>query len=573
MKHDSAVSEQRFRPGRALARVLLAVAVLNLAWLVPAHADTGSGVVSLTTLGAASTENFDSLSSIEGNTTNTALPAGWYITESGTRENEQYAADDGSNDDGDTYSYGSLGSSERALGGLQSGTLIPVRGAKFTNNTGAPINSLLVAYTGEEWRLGTAGRTDRIDFQISTNAVDLSSGTYVSVHALDFTTPDTVTLGLKNGNAAAERINVSATVSSLNIPNGATFFIRWVDVDVSGADDGLAIDDFSITPLTASRAIRGRIVDSTGAGLANVTVTRTGPATAVTDSSGNYSFANVPPGTYTLTPNKATYAFNPASRNVTVAGADVVNQNFTGYNATLSGRVAFSNGTGIINVQVRLNTGRTMLTNGAGFYTFTAMLPGAYTVTPVLSGYSFDPSLRQVTMCSANVGNINFTGGYTISGRIANSAGNGIVNQAVTRSGSSTPATTNSAGYYSFFGVVDGTYTVTPTAGAYGFTPLSRTVTVSGASVSGQNFTGATGYTVSGRIATSSGAGIGGVTVTRTGGATATTNSAGYFTFIGVPNGTYTLTPSKTGITFTPVNRTITVNTANLAGQNFTGSG
>ena len=40
---------------------------------------------------------------------------------------------------GDTYSYGAAGSTDRALGGLRSGSLIPLFGACFTNNTGAPI--------------------------------------------------------------------------------------------------------------------------------------------------------------------------------------------------------------------------------------------------------------------------------------------------------------------------------------------------------------------------------------------------------------------------------------------------
>ena len=213
--------------------------------------DTGTGSVSLTTAGvAAPTETFDTLSNTAGSTTNTALPTGWYITETGggARDNEQYAVDTGGSTAGDIYSYGAAAATDRALGALRSGTLIPLFGAKFTNNTGAAITSLAVAYTGEEWRLGTAARTDQINFEISTNATDLSTGTYTGVAALNFVTPDTVTTGAKNGNAAADRTALSTTIGSLNIPNGASFFIRWTDTDATGADDGLAVDDFSITP-------------------------------------------------------------------------------------------------------------------------------------------------------------------------------------------------------------------------------------------------------------------------------------------------------------------------------------
>jgi len=215
-------------------------------------ADTGTGSVSLTTIGSSVTENLDTLSNTAGSTTNTTLPTGWYITEQGggARDNEQYAVDTGGSNTGDIYSYGAAASTDRALGALRSGTLIPFFGAKFTNNTGVTVTSLDVSYIGEEWRLGTAARTDRIDFQISTNATDLTTGTYTDVDTLDFTTPDTVTIGAKNGNAAADRTAISATISSLSIPNGASFFIRWTDLDASGADDGLSVDDFSLTPQT-----------------------------------------------------------------------------------------------------------------------------------------------------------------------------------------------------------------------------------------------------------------------------------------------------------------------------------
>lgn len=213
------------------------------------YADTGTGSISLSAFGTAATENFDTLSNTAGTTTNTSLPNGWYITEQGggARDNEQYAVDTGSSATGDICSYGSTASTDRALGALRSGTLFPFYGAKVTNNTGGTITSLDISYTGEEWRLGAAARTDRIDFEISTNATDLTTGTYTAVDALDFTTPNTATVGAKDGNAAANRTAISNTITGLSIANGATFFIRWTDFDPAGSDDGLSVDDFSIT--------------------------------------------------------------------------------------------------------------------------------------------------------------------------------------------------------------------------------------------------------------------------------------------------------------------------------------
>lgn len=201
--------------------------------------------VSLTTLGVASSQDFDTLAS---SGTSSTLPTGWYLSESDDNANTTYTAGTGSSNTGDTYSFGAAGSSERAFGGLLSGSLVPTIGACFTNDTGSTITSLAVAYTGEQWRLGVASRTDRIDFQYSLDATSLTTGTWTDDNDLDFTTPNTTGVGAHDGNSAANRTAVTDTIASLSIANGATFWIRWSDFNTTGADDGLAVDDFSVTP-------------------------------------------------------------------------------------------------------------------------------------------------------------------------------------------------------------------------------------------------------------------------------------------------------------------------------------
>lgn len=210
--------------------------------------------IQLNTMGSAYTENFDGLSNTAGTTTNNLTLTGWFMTESGGggRDNEQYAVDPGSSNTGDTYSYGSAGSTDRAIGGLRTGTLIPVFGASFTNNTGSSIGALEISFTGEEWRLGTSPRADQISFEISLDATSLTTGTWNNITDLNFTTPNTTPVGAKDGNLAANRTALSTVIDSLSIANGATFWIRWTDIDASGADDGLAVDDFSLTPHTAA---------------------------------------------------------------------------------------------------------------------------------------------------------------------------------------------------------------------------------------------------------------------------------------------------------------------------------
>jgi len=51
--------------------------------------------------------------------------------------------------------------------------------------------------------------------------------------------------------------------------------------------------------------------------------------------------------------------------------------------------------------------------------------------------------------------------------------------------------------------------------------------------------------------------------------ATVTANASGVYSFTGLSNGSYTITPSKVGYTFTPANRVTTIDSANVTGINF----
>src|ERR1051325_2425570 len=171
--------------------------------------------VSLTAVGVAYTQDFNTLANTG---TSSTVPTGWAFSETGTAANTTYTAGTGSGNAGDTYSFGAASNTERAFGGLQSGALIPTIGACFTNNTGGSVTSLVISYTGEQWRLGTAGRADRIDFQYSTNATSLTTGTWIDVDSLDFSSPVTTgPLGALDGNSSANRTNISFTIPNLTI--------------------------------------------------------------------------------------------------------------------------------------------------------------------------------------------------------------------------------------------------------------------------------------------------------------------------------------------------------------------
>lgn len=191
-------------------------------------------------------QNFNTL--LNAGNTNTLFPAGWAFLESGSGGNNSYSANDGTNFGGNTYSFGSIGSTERALGSISTGTVASRYGAHFINNTGGTITQFTIEYTGEQWNLGSYGTHDSIEFQYSTNATTLNNGTWTDFSALDFIGPISSGIGRPlDGNLTENRIQVSAIIEGLYLPTGSSFSIRWVDAPAIGTDDGLAIDDFSIT--------------------------------------------------------------------------------------------------------------------------------------------------------------------------------------------------------------------------------------------------------------------------------------------------------------------------------------
>ncbi|QHL91686.1 PEPxxWA-CTERM sorting domain-containing protein [Sphingomonas changnyeongensis] len=214
------------------------------ALVLPALTAPAAAVVVLTGAGSYA-QDFDTLASTGDSNT---LPAGWALAETLTNANNRYTASTGSANAGDTYSFGATGSTERALGGLRSGSLAPLFGVVVSNETGRTITGFDLGFVGEQWRLGTLGRVDRLTVQYSLNATTLTDGNWIDIAALTFTAPVTAgTVGALNGNAAANRVALSHTLDGLSLAaGGPNISFRFVDFDATGADDGLAIDDFTL---------------------------------------------------------------------------------------------------------------------------------------------------------------------------------------------------------------------------------------------------------------------------------------------------------------------------------------
>lgn len=98
--------------------------------------------------------------------------------------------------------------------------------------------------------------------------------------------------------------------------------IFLVDDYIYVADGGLSIYRLS----RSSNSISGRVTGDSSSCTSGVILSAGSNRSTTTDSNGNYVFASLPGGTYTLTPSKSGCTFSPPSRTVTVPpGATSVN--------------------------------------------------------------------------------------------------------------------------------------------------------------------------------------------------------------------------------------------------------
>jgi SdrD B-like domain len=327
-------------------------------------------------------------------------------------------------------------------------------------------------------------------------------------------------------------------------------------------------------------SISGTITPGTSGNGATITISGAANATATANGSGSFTVSGLANGTYTITPSHAGYSFSPSSMNVTISNASVttgINFSATALTFGISGTLSPVLGGSGATVTLSGAASATATSDAAGNYSFPGLANGTYTVTPAHTGYTFNPSSKTATVSGASVAGINFTAApqvgptFSISGTISPIAGGSGAK--VTLSGAAVATTTtNSAGNYTFTGLSNGTYAVTPSNTGYSFSPSVQQAVVNGASVAGLNFTAQSNPTFSISGAISPVTGGSGSMVTLSGAAVATTvsDATGNYIFNGLPSGSYTVTPTNTGYTFSPPNQSVAITTASVGSINFT---
>ncbi len=234
-----------------------AIAVLGGVLSLQLAAVTLAQSTSISFSGSTYSQNFDTLPN-SGTFTFTGsgpfdLPTttpgslnGWAFRRvSGNSANGAFLIGDGTVNTPAIYSFGATGAGDRALGSLAGPQLVSSFGALLVNNSGSVINSITITFTGEQWR--RAPIANSLLFQYSVGATSIAAGTFTSFSALNFTGPQTGPATALDGNAAANQVHITATITGLNWTAGSTLAIRWNDANNAGTDAGLGIDNFSLT--------------------------------------------------------------------------------------------------------------------------------------------------------------------------------------------------------------------------------------------------------------------------------------------------------------------------------------
>ncbi len=233
--------------------------------------------------------------------------------------------------------------------------------------------------------------------------------------------------------------------------------------------------------------------------------------------------------------------------------------------STISGRVvekAEAGGGPIADVEIIV--GELHGTTGAdGNYTITGVADGTYLVRAERRGWYFAPEQIQVTV-PGDQSDVNFTGepGYDIAGRVVDEDGAGKPGVLIGVDGRS--QVTDAQGDYRFQDLPAGSYTVVPTLDGFDFNPPERDVELGPAATEVDFEATVEQHVLSGMIQTSSGTPMEQVAVTARNTATGVTvevetgsdELAGEYIFQ-LTQGTYEVTPARTGYQFKPLKQTV----------------
>ncbi|HTK96102.1 MAG TPA: carboxypeptidase regulatory-like domain-containing protein [Terriglobales bacterium] len=168
--------------------------------------------------------------------------------------------------------------------------------------------------------------------------------------------------------------------------------------------------NFQLTQLSTG-GIVGRVTNiSNGAAVASVTVTA-GGATTLTDTSGNYTLANLPVGNYSVTATKSGWGTQTRTASVTAGANTTVNFQLA-TSGVIKGTLTDASGALIAGATVNITggviaTNKNVTSSSTGVYSSGWIPVGSYTVTVTKSGYTTQQKTASVTTGATTT--LNFT--------------------------------------------------------------------------------------------------------------------------------------------------------------------
>ncbi len=270
-------------------------------------------------------------------------------------------------------------------------------------------------------------------------------------------------------------------------PSSGSFVLAPSSQIVSNPIGTVTLPNILATPIpSTSFTIGGRLIDSSGNPIAGTTVnlggSRTG--TATTGADGSFSFPGLASGgSFTVTPQNASFSFNPPTTLVSNLTGDVGLPTIIGSptavpTATIRGMVTDGNGNPLAGTTIRLNGSQSGMTQtGAdGSFSFAGLVQGGnFTITPSGVGLMFVPGSTIINNLQGDQILSNFIGAMTANtfqfAPASYAVSEDVTSVAVTVTRSGDTASAASVEYGSQNGAADEKGDYTTTVGTLRFAP------------------------------------------------------------------------------------------------------
>ncbi|MFH2040879.1 MAG: hypothetical protein ABIJ65_15740, partial [Chloroflexota bacterium] len=408
--------------------------------------------------------------------------------------------------------------------------------------------ALSLAITTNPIFYSAAGDSIAFTYEVTNTGNVILDGPFTinSESQISWNCPETETLSPGSSLACSSTYQISQSDFGFDLTHSAIATGKWNTLVVESLPASIIIP-FNLPPPPQQITISGN------AGVAGATLSYPdgSPRTVTADGSGNYSLNVSYNWSGTVTPSKTGYTFAPTKRTYTNLYADQTGQDYT----ALADTFTISGNTGLAGVTLSYldGTGKTAITDGSGNYSLIVSKNWSGTVTPSKTGYTFTPTKSFYTNVVANKSNQDYTAEkitFTISGNA------GVAGAILSYTeGTARTVTADGSGNYSLTVSYDWSGTVTPSKTGYTFNPIKRTYANLTANKTNQDYAAtAITPTISGN------AGVAGATLSYTDGTarTVTADGSGNYSLSVSYGWSGTVTPSKTGYTFSPSMRTYT---------------